>query len=150
MMEVTQVSRTAEYIKVDKCWPLSLWRNLYICRYSEPRWFLHQDWLSSHRRPWRVSWHSSVNILIEILVKLTTNWMKISPLNCVCYFNDLSENKISQGRDYYLNNVSRVEPLDTQVGQLLLQFPEGKSLYDVDWIGVLSRRKKVCRSQRAL
>ena len=30
-----------------------------------------------------------------------------------------------------------------QAGQLLLQFPEGKSLYDVDWIGVLSRRKKV-------
>lgn len=36
-----------------------------------------------------------------------------------------------------------MEPLDTQVGQLLLQFPEGKSIYDVDWIGVLSRRKKV-------
>ena len=55
-------------------------------------------------------------------------------------------------RDYYINhnpassvkrNVSRVEPLGTQVGQILLQFPEGKSLYDVDWIGVLSRRKKV-------
>ena len=40
-------------------------------------------------------------------------------------------------------NVSRVEPLATQVGQILLQFPEGKSIYDVDWIGVLSRRKKV-------
>ena len=36
-----------------------------------------------------------------------------------------------------------VEPVESQVGQLLLQFPEGKSLLDVNWIGVLSRRKKV-------
>ena len=36
-----------------------------------------------------------------------------------------------------------MEPVAPRAGQLLLQFPEGKSLYDVDWIGVLSRRKKV-------
>jgi len=35
-----------------------------------------------------------------------------------------------------------VEPVDTNTAQLLLQFPEGKSLFDVDWIGVLSRRSK--------
>ena len=37
----------------------------------------------------------------------------------------------------------RVEPVGSEVNQILLQFPEGKSFYDVDWIGVLSRRKKV-------
>ena len=39
--------------------------------------------------------------------------------------------------------LSSVEHVGSQVSQILLQFPEGKSMYDVDWIGVLSRRKKV-------
>merc|ERR1711892_382362 len=40
------------------------------------------------------------------------------------------------------NQQGVVEPVDTSVSQLLLQFPEGKSLFNVDWIGVLSRRNK--------
>ena len=39
--------------------------------------------------------------------------------------------------------ISRVEAVPRRSPLLVLQFPEGKSLYDVDWIGVLSRRKKV-------
>ena len=39
--------------------------------------------------------------------------------------------------------LSSVEHVGSQVSKILLQFPEGKSMYDVDWIGVLSRRKKV-------
>ena len=37
----------------------------------------------------------------------------------------------------------RVDPVDQSMAQLLLQFPEGKSVHSVDWIGVLSRRNKV-------
>ena len=36
-----------------------------------------------------------------------------------------------------------MDPIDPTAAQILLQFPEGKSLFNVDWIGVLSRRNKV-------
>lgn len=40
------------------------------------------------------------------------------------------------------NQQGVVDPVDESVAQLLLQFPEGKSVHNVDWIGVLSRRSK--------
>merc|ERR1719318_1956809 len=40
------------------------------------------------------------------------------------------------------NQQGVVDPVDQSVAQLLLQFPEGKSVQNVDWIGVLSRRNK--------
>ena len=45
---------------------------------------------------------------------------------------------------WYPSSILSVEPVKSQISQILLQFPEGKSLHDVDWIGVLSRKKKVC------
>ena len=37
----------------------------------------------------------------------------------------------------------RVAPLDPVASSFLLHFPDEKSLYSVDWIGLLARKKKV-------